>query len=133
MKKLLKLILNLENKTRGKIEQRSLIQLAEKLLRSQQISGTIEIDLMIVDQRKIKSLNKQYLKKNKVTDVLSFPLQSRQELKQNEEKKPILLGEIVISYPQAKKQAREKKIKIEQEITILFEHGLNHLLGYHHK
>jgi len=42
------------------------------------------------------------------------------------------LGEIFISYPEAKRKAKEFNISIEKELTLLFIHGLLHLLGYDH-
>ena len=42
------------------------------------------------------------------------------------------MGEIVISYPQAKRQAREAKKPLKAELALLVVHGVLHLLGYDH-
>ncbi|MFP4163933.1 MAG: rRNA maturation RNase YbeY [Chitinispirillaceae bacterium] len=71
----------------------------------------------------IRKLNRQYRKKDKATDVLSFPFGD-----------PDLLGEIYISLQRAKIQSKRYGLTYEQEIKRLFVHGLLHLLGHdHHK
>ncbi len=80
------------------------------------------ISLALINKKEIKELNKVYRKKNKVTDVLSFNLHSKE-----------ILGEIVICLEEAKKQALEKKKTIKSELKLLTVHGLLHLLGYDHE
>lgn len=78
-------------------------------------------NLIFCDNKKIRELNKHYRKKNKATDVLSFPFDDID-----------LLGEIYISLEMAKKQAKEFKVSLKEEIVRLFVHGLLHLIGYDH-
>ncbi len=92
--------------------------------------GVYQITINLVGDRKIKQLKKQYLNQNQVTDVLSFPLGSLTDTSPDNE--PILLGDIVISYPQAKRQAYQKNQLVTQEVIELAKHGLRHLLGIHH-
>jgi probable rRNA maturation factor len=85
-----------------------------------------EIVLAFVNNKAIQELNLRFLKQDKPTDVLSFPLG---------EKGPdgkYYLGDIIISVPVAYKQAAEKKISLERELEILTIHGFLHLLGYEH-
>ena len=77
----------------------------------------------------MKNLNKKFRKKNKSTDVLSFPFYSVKELKKNKDKK-IYLGDIAISYQFVKK--RSKSSSFEIEFDKLWLHGYLHLLGYDH-
>lgn len=79
------------------------------------------ISWLIVEAADIKQLNKHYRHHNKVTDVLSFILQADP-----------LIGEIVISYQQAVKQAARRGHSLKQELIILTIHGLVHLFGYDH-
>ncbi len=72
----------------------------------------------------IKKLNLTYRQQNKITDVLSF---SYSYDKNN------LDGEIIICYSLAKKQAKEFKTTINQEIIKLLVHSLLHLIGYDHQ
>ncbi len=78
------------------------------------------LNIILVSDAYIKKLNKQFLSRNRPTDVLSFPLKDK------------LLGEIYISKDRVKVQAKEQKITIGQEICNLIEHGILHLLGYSH-
>ena len=85
-----------------------------------------EITLVFVGQKKIQTLNAKYLKTNKPTDVLSFPIG---------EKGPdgkYYLGDIVISVPQAFNQCFRKPHGLEREVEFLVIHGFLHLLGYDH-
>jgi probable rRNA maturation factor len=83
-----------------------------------------DIELILTDDEEIKKLNKEYRNKDKPTDVLSFPL---------EEMPGMPLGSIVISIDTAKKGAQEHGHSVEDEIKLLFIHGLLHLLGYDHE
>lgn len=130
---MLNLNLSINNKLKYKINAKELQSQAFLLLEKKGVTGQIELELSIVDNRSITLFNKKYMGKNNPTDVLSFPMQSKAEIKKNLSLRPIFLGEIVISYPVAKIQAAEKKISLDKEIGTLFLHGLKHLLGYHHK
>lgn len=97
----------------------------------------LELSLTLCGNKKIKNLNHQYRNKNKETDVLSFPMydslrgeSSSPMLKSLE---TLILGDIVIAVPVAKKQAREYEISFEQEVIHLIIHGLLHLIGYDHE
>ncbi len=79
------------------------------------------INIILVRDAYIKKLNKEFLGRNRPTDVLSFPLKDK------------LLGEIYISVDRARLQAKTQKITAAQEICNLIEHGILHLLGYAHK
>jgi len=106
---------------------RALLQEAVEKINLQ--SGEIEISVNLVGEGKIKALNKKYRNKNKVTDVLSFPLDSNPALKGA----IINLGDIFICLPFAKKQAKRENISIEEELSRLSIHGFLHLLGYDHE
>lgn len=71
----------------------------------------------------MKKLNAQYRGKNKTTDVLSFAMDEEENL----------LGDILLSLDQAKRQATEHKHSLRHELLILIIHGLLHLLGYDHE
>lgn len=80
------------------------------------------ISLALVSEQEIQNLNKVYRHKNKVTDVLSFNIDS-----------PENLGEIVICLEKAKAQALEHKVSLITELQLLTTHGILHLLGYDHE
>jgi probable rRNA maturation factor len=80
---------------------------------------------------KIKSLNKTFRKKNKKTDVLSFPLFDFND--DFQPAVPIDLGDIFICFPVAKTQAKSLNVSLENELIHLFVHGFLHLLGFDHE
>lgn len=73
----------------------------------------------------IHALNLQYRKKDKPTDVLSFPLA--------DDLQPHLLGDVIISVETATRQAQRRSHSLREEIQILLVHGILHLLGYDHE
>jgi probable rRNA maturation factor len=83
-----------------------------------------DIELILTDDDEIKEINRQFRNKDKATDVLSFPL---------EDMPGMPLGSIVISIDTAKKGAEEFGHDTDDEIKLLFLHGLLHLLGYDHE
>ncbi len=98
-------------------------------------SVNYQVSVSIVGNRLMRRLEKTYFKQDKTTDVLSFPMLETKfkhiSFPENE-KRPLFLGEIVISYPQARLQASQKNQLIDQEICRLASHGLRHLLGINH-
>ena len=90
--------------------------------------GDAELSILLCDDPTIRSLNRQYRKKNKATDVLAFPMQEGAGPTPH----PGLLGDVVISLPTATRQAAEHDRPIVAEVTFLLAHGLLHLLGYDH-
>jgi len=93
----------------------------------------LEISINLVGRGRIKALNKKYLRKNRITDVLSFPLADKNDAKLLKENDIIALGDIFICLPVAKKQALEKGESLDKQLALLTVHGLLHLLGYDHE
>ena len=88
--------------------------------------------LLLSNNKEIKLLNKKFRKKNKATDVLSFPFQTKLELKKKLKKeKEIYLGDIIINLNDIKNKKVLKNFKFE--FDRLWIHGLVHFLGYDHK
>jgi len=85
------------------------------------------ISLHLVGNRTITRLNGIYRGKNVPTDVLSFAIDDGEIFFKTEEK-----GDIFISIPQIKKQAKEYKVDFEEELYKMMVHGILHLFGYDH-
>ena len=119
------------------VETSWLQAIAEKILIALGAESTVELDLAIVGQERIRELNRTYLEEDEPTDVLAFSMLSEQR---EEETMCFVtppdgvthLGEVIISYPQAVIQAEEHQHPVEKEIAILIIHGVLHLLGYDH-
>jgi len=83
-----------------------------------------EIELIFMDNISIAEINEEFRGKNSATDVLSFPLEDMPNSP---------LGSIVINIDCAKDKALELGQRIDDEIVLLFIHGLLHLLGFDHE
>ena len=94
--------------------------------------GDVEVSVTFCDNEYIHKLNKEYRGMDKPTDVLSFPLLERDELKINDGQ-AVALGDIVISFERAKEQAKEIGNSFEKEVAFLTIHSTLHLLGYDHE
>jgi probable rRNA maturation factor len=86
-----------------------------------------ELSIALVGDKEMRTLNAKYRKKNKTTDVLSFPADYPTPAE------PVLLGDVIISVEQARRQAKERNHSLKTEMVTLLIHGILHLLGYDHE
>lgn len=113
-------------KVRGyNINWEELKMIAEKIL---DYYGRKEENVTVIfcGNRLIKKLNREFLSRNRPTDVISFPINEITEDGR-------YLGDIVISVTYASSSAKERGITLEREMKILLIHGLLHLLGWDHE
>jgi probable rRNA maturation factor len=101
-------------------------------LRSGQTPG--EVAIALVSDARVRTLNRQYRRKDLATDVLSFPVASGgSRASSPAARTPTrLLGDIVIATGVARRQAKEAGHSYQTELRVLALHGLLHLLGYDH-
>ena len=109
-------------------EINTLKDLVDYTLKYQNIINSI-LNIIIVDEEKIKYLNKTYRNKDSVTDVISFALEDDDTFIETEYK---VLGDIYICLNRAKMQAVEYNHSLKRELSFLTVHGILHLLGYDH-
>ncbi len=88
------------------------------------------LSLVIVADREMKRLNREYRGRDRTTDVLSFSQLEGDEVASGDE---IHLGDVVISLPRARGQAKDGGWTLEEELLRLLVHGLLHALGYDHE
>lgn len=88
-----------------------------------------ELSILLLDDRRIAVLNRQYLNRTGPTDVISFPMAALRF----PQIQPSLLGDIVISVETAERQARAQSAPLEDELARLMIHGILHLIGYDHE
>lgn len=81
-----------------------------------------ELVIVFISPSKIQGLNKKFLGKNRVTDVLSFSPSQKDSF-----------GELALCGEKIKLQAKEHGLSVEEETAYLVLHGFLHLLGYHHE
>lgn len=110
--------------------RREIAQFARKVLlaiekldrpRKSHARAVDEVSIALVDDDAMTSLNRKFRRKNRTTDVLTFPGDDR------------FLGDIVISIDQARRQAADEKHSLATEVRYLILHGILHALGYDHE
>jgi probable rRNA maturation factor len=112
---------------RAQLKAKGLKTKARQVCQGKNLKGQVEVSVSLVNDRQMAKLNRRFMGGTGPTDVLAFPL--------NQETGPdgvVRLGDVVIDYEQAKRQAQERKLSLQKETETLLEHGLRHLLGLHH-
>ena len=110
--------------TREEIEDR-----LSKMIRNLKLEDA-ELSVLLTGDDQIQELNRVYRKKNKPTDVLAFPQDDHGA--ESPHGVPRLLGDVIVSIPTARAQARTANRAVIDEVTMLLAHGLLHLLGWDH-
>ena len=83
--------------------------------------------LVLTNSKMIKDLNKKFRKKNRSTDIISFPFYRKSELRRLlKSNKKVYIGDIVINLNKIKKK------NFKKNFNILWVHGLLHLIGFTH-
>lgn len=102
-------------------------------LSAEEFTQNCEASVTLVTEDEIRRLNNEYRQKDSVTDVLSFPMYTRDELLSESGEERIPIGDIVICVVRAKEQAAAYGHPLEREIAFLTVHSVLHLLGYDHE
>lgn len=96
-------------------------------------SRTVELSVRLTGDEEVRALNAQYRRKDKPTNVLSFPMAETYELEQADEDGPdIMLGDVVLARGVCGREAEDKHVPIADHAAHLVVHGTLHLLGYDH-
>lgn len=111
-------MIDLENNTEFEIDISMLEKIANSLTKK-------DIELLVVKNDEIKELNKEHRKIDKATDVLSFPMDF--------DFVNMPLGSIVISTDFVEEKSKEYGHSFNEEFSLLFIHGILHLLGFDHE
>lgn len=111
-------MIDLENNTEFEIDISILEKIANSLTKK-------DIELLVVKNDEIKELNKEHRKIDKATDVLSFPMDF--------DFVNMPLGSIVISTDFVEEKSKEYGHSFNEEFSLLFIHGILHLLGFDHE
>lgn len=115
---------------------------AKAALASADPLGVTDVSVVIADDETLHDLNLRFRGFDEPTDVLSFGEESDPSLTEaGADESPAFpyppedsrsLGEIVLSYPLALRQAGEHNVRVEEEVALLIVHGVLHLLGHDH-
>lgn len=115
------------------VRRRSLAALARRVLSSEAVPAPAELSIVITSDATVRDLNRRFRGDDAATDVLSFG--SEAEAKGRFVTPPGTrrhVGEVVISFPTAARQAKAAGHDAEAELAHLLVHGILHVLGYDH-
>jgi probable rRNA maturation factor len=101
-------------------------QTARATLDQQRVKRRVELTIVITGNAQLRALNRAFREVDAPTDVLSFA--TTEHLQPD----TVYLGDVVISYPKAKEQAKAGGHPVEAEVQLLVVHGVLHLLGHDH-
>ena len=121
--------IQIENRqSRHKVLKRPLRKIARKIL---SVSGypDAELSILILDDAGIREINRDYLQRDRPTNVISFAMQEGE----GADLHPLVLGDVVISAERAAQDAHEAGVPFEHELWFLLIHGILHLVGYDHE
>ena len=116
------------NTTNEKIDTSELDRVIQFACKHLKINNPL-LNIVIVDNEKIREINRDYRNKDAVTDVISFAFEEVNDVDYEDVR---FLGEIYISYERCKEQAADFGHSVRREFCYLAVHGLLHLLGYDH-
>ena len=111
-------MIEVNNLTTNAIDEELLKMVCEKVLQGEKTKEK-NLSIALVGQGRMREINKKYRKKNRATDVLSFPNNG--------------LGEIILCLREIKKNAKKENLPFEKELAQVLIHGILHLLGYDHE
>ena len=92
------------------------------------LNKKVTFTLLLSNNKNIKKLNKVFRKKNKSTDILSFPLDKKIKISKN-----TYLGDVIISYNHLDKPRSQDLKSFKEKVAKILIHGFLHLLGFDHK
>ena len=116
---------------RGRLDRAALRRLALRVLRAEGVTPPAEVGLVVSDDETQRDLNRRYRGLDEPTDILSFGHELPDFVTPPDGVRR--LGEVILSYPTAERQAQEAGRSVQEEAAHLVVHGLLHLLGYDHE
>jgi len=127
--------ITIEAPFRGRLDRATLRRLAVRVLRKEAVAPPAEVGLVVASEETVRDLNRRYRGLDEPTDVLSFGHEPAGDTG------PFVtppdgvrrLGEVILSYRAAERQAREVGRSVQEEASHLVVHGLLHLVGYDHE
>lgn len=115
----------------GVYSAQDLEKLGAFVLRSEKVTGAVDLSLELTGHKHIQSLNRQFRGVDRTTDVISFRNDIPSDLrKESSGELPAMEGDIAINVAQAQVQAKKMRHPHRREIRLLWIHGILHLLGY---
>lgn len=108
-----------------RVEPARIRRAVRAVIEAEGVRDDAEVSIVIVDDDEMTRMHEAYRDEQGTTDVLSFPFEAPAVAAES-----AYLGDIVICYPQAERQAEEEGHTPDDELDLLTVHGMLHLLGY---
>lgn len=117
------------------LKRSTLSKAAVKALEMADLKGKTSVDISVIGDRKMRSLNREFRGQDKTTDVLSFSFEVNKDKGFVNPPDPdyLNLGDVIISYPQLLSRAAKENMLVDDMAFLLVVHGILHLLGYDHE
>jgi probable rRNA maturation factor len=147
-------LVSIDERFRASVSEATLAAIGRRVLEAEEAPPT-ELSVAVTDDETMRSLNRRYAGEDSATDVLSFSQREGEEIVTPPGDAPPMLGDVVIAYPQALRQALRQgpgqaqgrlprqaarpstssgraDAAVNEEVARLLIHGILHLLGYDH-
>jgi probable rRNA maturation factor len=119
------------------LKRSQLTKAAKLTLEKMDVKGDVVVDISVIGDRKMRSLNREFRNIDKTTDVLSFSFELSSKNPEKFVNPPdstsLNLGDVIISYPQLLERAAKENMLVDEMANLLVVHGIMHLLGYDHE
>ena len=131
----------------GHVSSEWLVRIASHALEQAPLGPGAAVSVVIADDRVVAELNRLHRGIDETTDVLAYSFSHEGEYYGRRDPTPepldhadfvlppgeqTMLGEVIISYPQARRQADQSRVAVDKELAHLLTHGILHLLGHDH-
>ncbi len=113
-------MIELNNLTREAVPRALLKKIAQSVLRREKCAGA-GLSIVLLEKKRMLQFNRTYRKKDKVANVLSFPIPE------------LGLGEVMLCPAEIRKDAKKYGIPYTKAMAWMLIHGILHVLGYTHR
>ncbi len=119
--------IHIDEQYRPAVDAAEVSRLVHAVLLADEATDPASLSIVITGDKRLHELNRVYLGVDQPTDVLAFPSGAA-----DPDTGVLYLGDVLISFPQAQRQAAEAGQDLNDEVRLLIVHGVLHLLGYDH-
>ena len=127
-----KITVRADSAYRKQVSARCLREAARRTLASESVPDEVELTIVVTGDQEIRDLNRRYRGVDSPTDVLAFGGGETDARFVAAPGESACLGDVIVSYPRAKAQARSGGHSVADELQLLVVHGVLHLVGYDH-
>lgn len=129
----MRVVIEFSNKSKRRIRKEILEKIVIKTAALiSPCADKIKMSLVFVEKDEIRRLNKEYRRKNRPTDILSFLYNSGYNRKKGQRESKNVEGELILCPAVIDESAKYNGLSFKEELAFVLSHGVLHLLGIHH-